>query len=57
MTASEDGSRVTDIQERIIELAVEQDEARHRHDPARASQLEDEIARLAAEYDRLRRET
>ena len=55
MTTSRERS-VTELQDRIIELAVQQDEARHRHDPQRAAELTREIARLAAERDRLRDE-
>ena len=54
MATSEDRSRVAAIQDRIIELAVQQDEAETRRDPGRATELKDEIARLAAECDRLR---
>lgn len=56
MTTSEERSRVTEIQELIIALAVEQDEAQRRRDPQRAADLRSEIARLTAECDRLRDE-
>lgn len=56
MTTSEERSRVTEIQELIIALAVEQDEAQRRRDPQRAAELRSEIARLTTECDRLRDE-
>jgi len=56
MPIREDQMHVRVIQDQIIDLAVQQDEARSRCDAARAAALTSEIAHLSSVCDRLRRE-
>ena len=46
---------VTEIQDRLIELYVEQDEARREHDPDRAHELQVEIDKATAQREEIRR--
>jgi hypothetical protein len=55
MLRQEDRARFASMQDWIIELAVQQDEAAGRSDRTRAVELQSEIARLNKECDRLRR--
>jgi hypothetical protein len=45
MQTSEARALVTEIQDRLIDLYVQQDEARREHDPDRARELQVEIIR------------
>jgi hypothetical protein len=46
---------VTEIQDRLIELYVQQDEARREHDPDRAHELQVEIDKATAQREEIRR--
>jgi hypothetical protein len=46
---------VTEIEDRLIELYVQHDEARREHDPDRAHQLQVEIEKATAQREEIRR--
>jgi hypothetical protein len=46
---------VTAIQDRLIELYVQQDKARREHDPDRAHDLQVEIDKATAQREKIRR--
>ena len=48
MLTCEGRTLVTEIQDRLIELYVQQDEARREHDPDRAHELQVEIDKATA---------
>ena len=52
MLTSEARALVTEIQDRLIDLYVRQDEARREHDPARARELQVEIDKATAQRER-----
>jgi hypothetical protein len=55
MLTCEEGALVTAIQDRLIELYVQQDEARREHDPDRAHDLQVEIDKATAQREEIRR--
>jgi molybdenum-dependent DNA-binding transcriptional regulator ModE len=55
MFTSEGRAPVTDIQDRLIELYVQQDEARRADDRDRARELQVEIDKAAAQRQEIRR--
>jgi molybdenum-dependent DNA-binding transcriptional regulator ModE len=55
MLASEGRALVTEIQDRLIELYVEQDEARKAEDRDRARELQVEIDKATAQREEIRR--
>jgi len=55
MLTSEARALVTEIQDRLIDLYVQQDEARGEHDPDRAHELQVEIDKAAAQREEIRR--
>jgi len=55
MLTSERRALVTEIEDRLIELYVQQDEARRTEDRDRAHQLQMEIDRAAAQRAHIRR--
>jgi len=52
MQTSEERALVTEIQDRLIDLYVQQDEARGEHDPDRARELQVEIDKATAHRER-----
>jgi hypothetical protein len=48
-------ARATEIQDRLIDLYVQQDEARGEHDPDRARELQVEIDQATAQRKEIRR--
>jgi hypothetical protein len=54
MLTSEGRALVTAIQDRLIELYVQQDEARREHDPDRVHGLQVEIDKTAARREEIR---
>jgi molybdenum-dependent DNA-binding transcriptional regulator ModE len=54
MLTSERRALVTEIEDRLIELYVQQDEARRREDRDRAHELQMEIDRAAAQREDIR---
>ena len=55
MLTREGCALVTGIQDRLIELYVQQDEARREHDPDRAHDLQVEIDKATAQREEMRR--
>jgi hypothetical protein len=55
MLTCEGRALVTEIEDRLIELYVEQDEARREHDPHRAHELQAEIDKATAQREEIRR--
>jgi len=55
MLTSEARALVTEIQDRLIDLYVQQDEARGEHDPDRARELQVEIDKATARREEIRR--
>ena len=55
MLTSETRALVTEIQDRLIDLYVQQDEARGEHDPDRARELQVEIDKATAQREEIRR--
>ena len=55
MLTSEARARVTAIQDRLIELYVQQDEARGEQNPDRARELQVEIDKATARREEIRR--
>jgi hypothetical protein len=55
MLTCEGRALVTAIQDRLIELYVQQDEARREHDPDRAHGLQVEIDKTTAQREEIRR--
>ena len=55
MLICEGRALVTEIQDRLIELYVRQDEARREHDPDRAHELQVEIDKATAQREEFRR--
>ena len=55
MQTSEARALVTEIQDRLIDLHVRQDEARREHDPDRARELQVEIDKATAQREEIRR--
>ena len=55
MLISERRALVTEIQDRLIEFYVQQDEARREHDPDRAHDLQVEIDKATAQREEIRR--
>ena len=55
MFTSEERTLVTEIQDRLIELYVEQDEARRAADRDRARELQGEIDKARARREEIRR--
>jgi len=55
MLTCEGRTLVTEIQDRLIELYVQQDEARREHDPDRAHELQVEIDKATAQREEIRR--
>ena len=55
MQTSEARAVVTEIQDRLIDLYVRQDEARREHDPDRARELQVEIDKATAQREEIRR--
>ena len=55
MLTSEARALVTEIQDRLIDLYVQQDEARGEHDPDRARELQVEIDKATAQREEIRR--
>jgi molybdenum-dependent DNA-binding transcriptional regulator ModE len=54
MSTSEERALVTEIQDRLIELYVQRDEARRAEDRDRAHELEVEIEKAAAQREEIR---
>jgi hypothetical protein len=54
MLTSEARALVTEIQDRLIDLYVQQDEARGEHDPDRARELQVEIDKATAQREEIR---
>ena len=55
MSTSEGRALVTEIQDRLLELYVEQDEARRAEDRDRAHELQAEIDEATAQREEIRR--
>ena len=55
MSTSEEGALVSEIEDRLIELYVRQDEARRAKDPEGARELEIEIDQVRAQREEIRR--
>jgi hypothetical protein len=55
MQTSEARALVTEIQDRLIDLYVQQDEARGEHDPDRARELQVEIDKATVQREEIRR--
>jgi hypothetical protein len=55
MLTSEARARVTAIQDRLIDLYVQQDEARGKQGPDRARELQVEIEKATAQREEIRR--
>jgi hypothetical protein len=55
MLTCEGRTLVTEIQDRLIELYVSQDEARREHDPDRAHELRVEIDKATVQREEIRR--
>jgi hypothetical protein len=55
MSTPAERALVTEIQDRLIELYVQQDEARRAEDRDRARELEVEIEKAAAQREQIRR--
>jgi hypothetical protein len=55
MFTCEERALVTEIQDRLIDLYVQQDEARKEHDPDRAHELQVEIDKATAQREEIRR--
>jgi molybdenum-dependent DNA-binding transcriptional regulator ModE len=55
MLTSEARALVTEIQDRLIDLYVQQDEAQGEHDPERARELQVEIDKATAQREEIRR--
>jgi hypothetical protein len=55
MLTSEARALVTEIQDRLIELYVQQDEARGEQNPDRARELQVEIDKATAQREEIRR--
>jgi len=55
MQTSEERALVTEIQDRLIDLYVQQDEARGEHDADRARELQVEIDKATAQREEIRR--
>ena len=55
MSTSEEGALVTEIEDRLIELYVRQDEARRAKDRDRARDLQTEIDQRRAQREEIRR--
>ena len=55
MQTSEARALVTEIQDRLIDLYVQQDEARRENDPDRARELQVEVDRATAQREEIRR--
>ena len=55
MSTSEERALVTEIQDRLIELYVEQDEARRAEDRDRARELQVEIDKATAQREEIHR--
>jgi molybdenum-dependent DNA-binding transcriptional regulator ModE len=55
MLTCEGRALVTEIQDRLIELYVQQDEARREHDPDRAQELQVEIDKATVQREEIRR--
>jgi hypothetical protein len=55
MQTSEARALVTEIQDRLIDLYVQQDEARREHDPDRTRELQVEIDKATAQREEIRR--
>ena len=55
MQTSEARALVTEIQDRLIDLYVQQDEARREHDPDQARELQVEIDKATAQREEIRR--
>ena len=55
MLTSEARALVTEIQDRLIDLYVQQDEARREHDLDRARELQVEIDKATAQREEIRR--
>jgi hypothetical protein len=55
MSTSEERLLVTEIQDRLIELFVEQDEARRAEDRDRARELQTEIDKTTAQREEIHR--
>ena len=55
MLTSEARALVTEIQDRLIDLYVQQDEARREHDPNRARELQVEIDKASRKREEIRR--
>jgi hypothetical protein len=51
MFTCEERALVTEIQDRLIDLYVQQDEARREHDPDRAHELQVEIDKATAQRE------
>ena len=54
MPSPEERALLTDLQDRMIDLLVQKDEARSRHDRSQAAEMQTGIDRLKAECDLLR---
>ncbi len=55
MLTSEARAQVTEIQDRLIDLYVQQDEARGEQDPDRARELQVEIDKTTAQREEIQR--
>ena len=55
MQTSEARALVTEIQDRLIDLYVQQDEARREHDPSQARELQIEIDKATTQREEIRR--
>ena len=55
MQTSEARALVTEIQDRLIDLYVQQDEARREHDPNRARELQIEIDKATTQREEIHR--
>jgi hypothetical protein len=55
MFTCEERALVTEIQDRLIDLYVQQDEARREHDPDRAHEPQVEIDKATAQREEIRR--
>ena len=55
MLTREGRALITAIQDRLIDLYVQQDEARREHNPDRAHDLQVEIDKATAQRDQMRR--
>jgi hypothetical protein len=53
MQTSEARALVTEIQDRLIDLYVQQDEARREHDPDRTRELQVEIDKATAQREEI----